>query len=190
MPSSCPTMSTTVARDSSSSMRPVTKEILAAPWSTWKVKSSGSSRLSSKANKISVIVDETGIPWGITFHKGNKHDAKAFAHTTHEISKLCKFQKTYDTHPKIFLGDRAYDSKQCDALVQFMGWTNKVARKRCPHYSFSSIRVRVEHVFSWLDKYRRIIVRYERSIIQYKSFTYLAMCHLLSRRLRTEFLMC
>lgn len=57
-----------------------------------------------KANKISVIVDETGIPWGITFHKGNKHDAKAFCHTTQEIKKLkpitCITRKT-------FLGDRA-----------------------------------------------------------------------------------
>lgn len=134
-----------------------------------------------KANKISVIVDETGIPWGVTFHKGNKHDAKAFYHTIQEVRKLqsvtCLTQKT-------FLGDRAYDSKQCDTVVYNMGWKNEVARKKCSKYPFSSIRVRVEHVFAWLDKYRRIVVRYERNITQYKSFTYLAMCHLISRRLK------
>jgi hypothetical protein len=135
-----------------------------------------------KSNKVSVIVDETGIPWGITFHKGNKSDAKAFYHTTQEIKKLQ--QPLSRITQKTFLGDRAYDCKQCDAVVNNMGWKNEVARRKCTKYEFSSIRVRVEHVFAWLDKYRRIVMRYERNITQYKSFTYLAMCHLISRRLK------
>ena len=134
-----------------------------------------------KANKISVVVDETGIPWGITFHKGNKADCKAFVHTVH--SEINRLQGKYRQN-KTFLGDKAYDSNRCNSVVRSLGWRNEVARRKPPHpYKFSSIRIRVEHTFAWLDQYRRIILRYERTITQYKSFTYMALCHLISRRL-------
>ena len=130
-----------------------------------------------KASKVSIIVDELGTVWGMSFHKGNKSDGKAFAHTTFSNSRTIQLYSA----GKDFHGDKAYDSKRCSEVVSSLKAVNKIARKR-QVYPFSPIRARVEHVFAWLDKYRRIIVRYERHIVQYKSFTYLALLDLSARK--------
>jgi transposase len=41
----------------------------------------------------------------------------------------------------------------------------------------------VEHTFGWLDKYRRIILRYDAHVHSFRSFHYLASTHLLGNRL-------
>ena len=43
-------------------------------------------------------------------------------------------------------------------------------------------RIVVEHTFSWLDKYRRIILRYDGLVCHFRSFHYLAALQLVALR--------
>ena len=131
-----------------------------------------------KASKLSIIVDELGVVWNATFHPGNKSDGKAFVHTLTQARYLHPFVKG-----KTFYADKAYDSARCDAIVEATCMENKCCRRNII-YPFCSIRARVEHVFAWLDKYRRILVRYERKIVNYKSLTYLALLSKLTNALQ------
>lgn len=129
------------------------------------------------ATKLSVICDEMGVVLNATFHKGNKADYKAFLHTLSQ----CRILNDYILQGKIknFHADKAYDNRRCDNIVSQRNMHNECIRKKkkveVPHTHI--IRNRVEHVFSWLDKFRRIILRYDRLIIHHKSFTYLGFTY-------------
>lgn len=130
-----------------------------------------------KATKLSIITDECGVVLAASFHKANKADFKAFLHT------LTQSQQTIDfSRNKAFYADRAYDNARCDAVVAHTGMINRCARRRrkkgghCTA-TFPAIRSVVEHAFAWLDKFRRLILRYDRMIVHHKSFTYLALTY-------------
>lgn len=124
-----------------------------------------------KATKLSVVTDEQGVVLAATFHKGNKHDSKAFLHTITQAQHIHSAVRG-----KTFFADRAYDTKACDSVIERLQMTNACARRRQrKELRFPKVRNRVEHVFAWLDQFRRIIVRYDKSILQHKSFTFLAL---------------
>lgn len=129
-----------------------------------------------KATKVSTITDQHGIPLVFTFHKGNRNDSRTLFHS---LSK-CKFL----TPNSNFYADKIYDTTHCrDVLFKF-NLNNCVSKKR-EHTSKedNKVRIVVEHTFSWLDKYRRLILRYDGHIHAFKSFHYLASLHILGNRI-------
>ena len=107
-----------------------------------------------RATKVSVISDEYGVVISASFHKGNKHDSKAFLHTFTQS----KITQCYATR-KAFYADRAYDTSRCDNTMAAAVVENRCARRKVSSSPFPPTRAVVEHVFSWLDKFRRIILR-------------------------------
>ena len=109
-----------------------------------------------RATKVSALVDEHGIPLQILFHPGNKNDGKTLHHLLQKTSKrMCVKGK------RIF-GDKAYGNSRCDLVVSRHGLQNCLSRRNVAIDKITNrIRIAVEHTFGWLDKYRRIILRYE-----------------------------
>ena len=130
-----------------------------------------------QATKVSVISDEKGVVWGATFHKGNKCDYKAFLHTLTQRLLPLRHNISYMK----FYGDKAYDINRCRSVIEKLKLVNKCCMRRQANNSLSKVRIVVEHVFSWLDKFRRLIVRYEQSIVHYKSLTFMALSYRLER---------
>jgi transposase len=80
-------------------------------------------------------------------------------------------------------GDKAYDNQPCRDILSRHGISNCVTRKRVPSCKIQNkTRIVVEHVFSWLDKYRRIILRYDGLVCHFRSFHFLAALNLVSLR--------
>ena len=128
------------------------------------------------ATKVSAIVDHTGIPLGFTFHKGNRNDSRTLEHG---LSK-CKFISPGNQ----LYADKIYDSSHCKDILNRFSLENCISKKRQPvSKSDNRKRIVVEHTFGWLDKYRRIILRYDSLIHTFRSFHYLASFHLLGNRL-------
>jgi hypothetical protein len=95
-----------------------------------------------KATKVSAIVDHKGVPLTYTFHKANKNDSSTLFHT---LSK-CKFlSKIYDC-----IAGMSLNTFICRIVSKKRQITPKLDNR---------IKIVVEHVFGWLDKYRRIILR-------------------------------
>ena len=127
-----------------------------------------------KATKVSTITDQT--PLNFTFHRGNRNDSRTLFHS---LSK-CKFIIPTSK----FYADKIYDTSHCKEVLNQFQLENCISKKRQPVEKGSNkIRIVVEHTFSWLDKYRRIILRYDGHIHAFKSFHYLASMHLLGNRL-------
>jgi len=129
-----------------------------------------------KATKISIVTDHKGVPLSFTFHKGNRNDSRTLFHT---LSK-CQFLKKGDS----IYADKIYDSTHCKHVLNHFSLNNCISKKK--HVTTKKnnrIRIVVEHTFGWLDKFRRIILRYDSHIYTFKSFHYLASICLLGNRL-------
>lgn len=128
-----------------------------------------------KATKVSALVDGYGTPLAFTFHPGNKNDSRTLQHT---LSK-----SPISLHNKELYADKIYDSAHCRNILQSYHMVNKVSKKRTKGVPPDNrIRIVVEHTFSWLDKFRRILVRYESKVSSLRSFHYLAACQITGRR--------
>ena len=131
-----------------------------------------------KATKISIITDELGVTLGVTFHRGNKCDYKAFLHTFDQMRR--RFGKFMEG--RVFYADKAYDNRRCASAISKHSLTNNCCRRKSPpNPGNTKPRIVVEHVFSWLDKFRRLFVRYERQIVHHKSLTFIALAHRLEK---------
>ena len=129
-----------------------------------------------KATKVSTITDPTGIPLIFTFHRGNRNDSRTLFHC---VSK-CKFLSSGD---KLY-ADKIYDTSHCREVLSQFQLQNFISKKKhTTSKEDNRIRLAVEHTFSWLDKYRRIILRYDAHVHSFRSFHYLASSHLLGNRL-------
>jgi len=128
------------------------------------------------ATKISAVVDFKGVPLSFTFHKGNRNDSRTLFHTLSKCRFLSKGDKIY--------ADKIYDSSHCRDVLKHFSLQNFVSKKKEKVSKENNrIRIVVEHTFGWLDKYRRIILRYDSHIHTFKSFHYLASIHLIGNRL-------
>ena len=128
------------------------------------------------ATKVSTITDHTGIPLVFTFHKGNRNDSRTLFHGLSKCKFICAGDKLY--------ADKIYDSTHCKEVLSHFQLENFISKKRQPTSKKDNrVRIVVEHTFSWLDKYRRIILRYDAHVHTFKSFHYLASTHLLGNRI-------
>ena len=131
-----------------------------------------------KATKVSALVDSFGTPLYLLFHPGNKNDGKTLHHLLH------KSVKHIDLRGLHLFGDKGYDSERCRTITDKHEMVNRITRKgTSPCKATNRTRIVVEHAFGWLDKYRRIIMRYDGLICHFRSFHFLACLNLTGNRL-------
>lgn len=129
-----------------------------------------------KATKVSTITDKYGIPLVFTFHRGNRNDSKILHHTLNK----CK----HDISGSTLYADKIYDTRECRDVLSSFDMENRISKKRqVVDKKDNKTRIAVEHTFSWLDKFRRIILRYEASVSRLRSFHYLAATCITGNRL-------
>lgn len=131
-----------------------------------------------KATKVSALVDNIGTPLQILFHPGNKNDGKTLEHLLQNASRYICLQG------RALFGDKAYDSKPCREIIQRHSMVNRISKKKTQTpKDVNRVRIAVEWTFGWLDKYRHIIMRFDRLICHFKSFHHLAIINLISKRI-------
>ena len=127
--------------------------------------------------KRSLLVEGNGIPVGLAVDGANRHDMKLTKPTLESIT----VEKPEPTRkaPQHICMDKGYDYPQVRELLEDWGYTIHIPsreedvkkRKRIPGY-----RARhwvVERTHSWLNRFRRLLIRWEK-----KAENYLAMLHL------------
>lgn len=133
-----------------------------------------------KGVKIMIMVDAKGLP--IAVNKGN-----ASPHESHLVEPLFDFMVTVD-FPETLIGDKAYDSDRLDQTMAGMGVdmiSPHRANRKPENKTQDDRKLRrykrrwtVERTIGWLQNYRRLCIRREKSTAMFQGFINLT-CSLL-----------
>ena len=128
-----------------------------------------------QATKIMALADSAGLPIAITIADGSRHDVSLVDQTLD--------QTITDFLPSKLIGDKAFDSVELAERLRAERYVELIAPKRKrnnrriqdgrPLRRYKR-RWKVERLFGWLKRFRRIAVRWERSAVNYLGFVQLA----------------
>jgi len=133
--------------------------------------------------KRSILSDRRGMPIGLAISGANTHDQKLLFETLDSVpirrtQRSCRRQR--------LCLDKGYD---CDAIrrrVRHRGYEPHI-KSRGQEQLEKRIRGKrarrwvVERAASWLNRYRRILVRWEKKAANYKALLHLVFAHILWR---------
>jgi transposase len=128
-----------------------------------------------KATKVSLITNEAGDPLSCTFHPANKADCTILRHTLDEFYRK-RSAKTYSC----IHADKGYDSQTCRSVAAKYDLVSQITRRGMQ--DSGKVRYVVEQTFGLLDRFRRILVRYDSKMYMFKSFWYFGCLVVLARR--------
>lgn len=135
--------------------------------------------------KRSLLTDAVGMPIGLAVDGANRHDCK-MVQATLESVPVQRPQPTRKRPQGICL-DKGYDSQQVRELVKAFGYTAYIkargeeARAIKRQAGFKARRWVVERTHSWMNRFRRILIRWEKKPENYLGFLHL-VCALITYR--------
>lgn len=127
--------------------------------------------------KRSVLTDARGVPLGVAVSGANTHDIKLLKATLDSVP-IHRPQPTPHRHQHVCL-DKGYDSQGVRRFLKRRHYRPHVKSRgeeesqRKKNKRFKARRWVVERTHSWINRFRRLLVRWEK-----KSNNYLAMLQL------------
>jgi putative transposase len=135
-----------------------------------------------RATKVSLLSDAHSVPIAFAFHTGNKNDCMTLSHLL-DVAKR-KTGGPLTPHQELY-ADKGYDSQRCrNACIRHN--LQPLIPHRGTNETWSPVRCAVEVTFGRLDNFRRVIVRYDSLIKNFKSLHYLAALHLVVNALTKQ----
>jgi transposase len=128
-----------------------------------------------------VLTDGRGVPLGLEVAGANQPDMKLVEATLDSIP-VERPSPTPDK-PQHFLGDKGYDFPSVRELVARWGYTAHIPVKKArgakvePREKIPGYRARrwvVERTHSWMNRFRRLLIRWEKKVPNYKAFLHFA----------------
>ena len=125
-----------------------------------------------------------GLPIGMAIEGANRHDIKVLAATLEDVVDRPEPSAAAPQHLSL---DKAYDAQTIRELALELGYTahikargEEIAEKQAiPGYR--ARRWVVERTHSWLNRFRRLLIRWEKKAANYLGFLHFA-CALLTFR--------
>lgn len=129
-----------------------------------------------RGTKRSVLTDGQGVPLAIVVEGANRHDMKLVEPTLEAI--LAPRPEPTLERPQHLCLDKGYDYPEVRELVAAWGYTahirsrgeDQAGKTTVPGYR--ARRWVVERTHSWLNRFRRLLIRWEKQVENY-----LAMLH-------------
>lgn len=122
------------------------------------------------------MVDTLGLVLCCVVHAANVQDRDGaklvLAHATFFFTRL-----------RIVRADAGYAGRLVEWVLFACDWTLEIIRRTSPGFVLLPKRWVVERTFAWLGKYRRLSKDYEVHTESSESYIYIAMIHLMLRRL-------
>ena len=131
-----------------------------------------------KGTKRSLLTDGYGIPLGLAVDGANRHDKK-MAERTIESIVIGRPQPSSD-NPQNMLMDKGYDYPDIRQLVIDYGYIGHIKargeeiqeKKEIPGYR--ARRWVVERTHSWMNRFRRLLIRWEKKVENYVAMLHFA----------------
>lgn len=126
--------------------------------------------------KRSLLTDATGVPLGVAIAGANRHDMKLFDATL--LHMIVGLPEPSDAEPQHMCLDAGYDYEAIRTVLDEWGYTAHIrrrgeevqAKRDIPGYR--ARRWVVERTHSWMNRFRRLLIRWEK-----KADNYLALIH-------------
>ncbi len=135
--------------------------------------------------KRHIVVDRHGVPLALTISGSNVHDSKQLEATVDAIAPLRlpgKRRGRPRQRPVKLHADKGYDYPRCRQALRRRGITPRIARRGIESRErLGRYRWVVERTLSWLNRFRRLKVRYERRADIHQAFLSLG-CSLICRQ--------
>ena len=137
-----------------------------------------------------VTTDGEGIPLAFLLVAANHAEVKLAPMTLDRV-RVPRRRGRPRKRPEELVADRAYDSDRFRAWLRSKGIrpcipprkNRKDKRRRKTWEQEYKERWHVERTFAWLGNYRRLLVRYERSLVVYEGFFTIACFMICLRKL-------
>jgi transposase len=125
-----------------------------------------------------MLTDGRGIPLAVTVEGANRHDMKLVGPTLEAIM----VQRPLPTpeQPQHLCMDKGYDFPEIRELVAAWGYTAHIksrGQEVTEKQSIPGYRARrwvVERTHSWLNRFRRLLIRWEKNVDNYLGMLHLA----------------
>jgi putative transposase len=134
--------------------------------------------------KRSMLTDRRGMPIGLAVAGANVHDQRLAEATLDSIP--VRRPRPSGRRKQHLCGDKGYDANSVRRAAKRRGYTTHIPKKgdKTPPRAHSSGKPRrwvVERIHSWLNRYRRILVRWEKKAANYIGLLHLVFAHVLWR---------
>jgi len=125
-----------------------------------------------------LLTDGNGIPLGITTSGANTHDKRLVEETLESIP-IDRPEPTAN-EPQHMCLDKGYDYVDIREMIDDWGYTahiksrgqEEAERKEIPGYR--ARRWVVERTHSWFNRFRRLLIRWEKKVVNYVAFLHFA----------------
>ena len=133
--------------------------------------------------KRSLLTDASGVPLSLVVDGANRNDFKMARATLEELAEMMAGRRPLptdqpDQQPQGLCLDKGYDYQEVRELVAEFGFTAHIrargeeAQAIKQEAGYKARRWVVERTHSWMNRFRRLLVRWEK-----KPENYLAMIH-------------
>jgi len=135
--------------------------------------------------KRSVLTEGHGVPIGLKIEGANRHDMKLTRPTIESI--IVERPELTEEHPQGMCLDKGYDYDEVRDILHDFGFTAHIrprgeeaqAIKR--EAGFKARRWVVERAHSWMNRFRRLLIRWDKKPANYLAFLHFA-CGLIAFR--------
>lgn len=126
--------------------------------------------------KRSVLIDGRGVPLGAAVDGANVHDQKLVKETLDKVP--VRRPKPSRRRKQHLCLDKGYTGKPVQSLVRRRRYTPHIPLKgnappKRKHRRGKARRWKVERTHSWLNRARRLLVRWEKHLVNYLGFLHL-----------------
>jgi putative transposase len=125
-----------------------------------------------------VLTEAHGVPLAVVIDGANRHDMKLLRPTLEQL-QLTRPQPTAE-RPQGLCLDKGYDYEEVRALAAEFGFTAHIrtrgeeARQIKRHAGYRARRWVVERTHSWMNRFRRLLIRWDKRADSYLGFLHLA----------------
>jgi transposase len=125
-------------------------------------------------SKRHVVSDRGGIPLAVVLTAANVHDSKVLEEAMDVIEPIKRPRGRPRKRPEKLHADKGYDFPRCRKALRRRGIKARIARRGIDSSErLGRHRWVVERTLAWLNRYRRLSVRYERRDDIHEAFLHL-----------------
>jgi len=135
--------------------------------------------------KRSLLTEGHGVPVGLVVAGANRPDLKLVEETVDSL--IVKRPRPTKTRPQGLCLDKGYDYAAVREIVQEFGFTAHIrargeeAQALNRQAGFKARRWVVERTHSWMNRFRRVLIRWDKKVENYLAFLHFA-CALIAFR--------